>query len=111
MPKPLRKLGELCMTHDPSERPTFNLIVRALMKLETRMREVSASSPVALGLQQQVRNGGGGEGGGVGGGGGGAGGGGSIRAAACCSATLTAATLHPSGRSSRTQHSISTGVA
>ncbi|GFR47950.1 hypothetical protein Agub_g9754 [Astrephomene gubernaculifera] len=38
VPKPLRKLGRLCMQFEPEGRPTFAQITRALMRLEERMR-------------------------------------------------------------------------
>ena len=44
MPKPLRRLGQLCMQHDPAARPTFAVIARALLKLEQRMKQSAVSS-------------------------------------------------------------------
>ncbi|KXZ53260.1 hypothetical protein GPECTOR_7g1154 [Gonium pectorale] len=38
VPRPLRKLGRLCMQFEPSARPTFAHITRALIKLESSMR-------------------------------------------------------------------------
>ncbi|KAG2454628.1 hypothetical protein HYH02_000469 [Chlamydomonas schloesseri] len=44
VPKPLRRLGQLCMQHDPAARPTFAVIARALLKLEQRMKTQSAGA-------------------------------------------------------------------
>ncbi|KAG2436439.1 hypothetical protein HXX76_006742 [Chlamydomonas incerta] len=45
--KPLRRLGQLCMQHDPATRPTFAVIARALLKLEQRMKTQSAGAAAA----------------------------------------------------------------
>ncbi len=47
VPKPLRKLGRMCMQHDPAARPTFPDIVRALMHYEDRMRQCAAAASVS----------------------------------------------------------------
>ncbi|EFJ39484.1 hypothetical protein VOLCADRAFT_70997 [Volvox carteri f. nagariensis] len=44
VPKPLRKLGKMCMQHDPAARPKFPEIVRALLRYEDRMRQCSAAA-------------------------------------------------------------------
>ncbi|GIL74147.1 hypothetical protein Vretifemale_4192, partial [Volvox reticuliferus] len=54
VPRPLRKLGKMCMQHDPAVRPTFPDIVRALLRYEDKMRQysaeaASAASPMMLG--------------------------------------------------------------
>ncbi|KAG2454621.1 hypothetical protein HYH02_000462 [Chlamydomonas schloesseri] len=54
VPKPLRRLGQLCMQHDPAARPTFAVIARALLKLEQRMKTQSAGARLA-GLTDRSR--------------------------------------------------------
>ena len=44
VPKPLRRLGQLCMQHDPAVRPTFAVIARALLKLEQRIKAQSTGA-------------------------------------------------------------------
>ncbi|KAG2436432.1 hypothetical protein HXX76_006735 [Chlamydomonas incerta] len=59
VPKPLRRLGQLCMQHDPATRPTLTVIARALLKLEQRMKQsaVSAAASPQPGctVNQQLR--------------------------------------------------------